>query len=71
MALSMQSCQKEEKESKLIKVETITIGSDASATSTDFPGRVKASEEVNMAFKESENWQGCKVNLAQMVLRVK
>lgn len=53
LALSMQSCQKEEKESKLIKVETITIGSDASATSTDFPGRVKASEEVNMAFKVS------------------
>ncbi len=53
LALAMQSCRKEEKEVRLVKVETITVGSDASAPTADFPGRVKASEEVNMAFKVS------------------
>ncbi|MGM9842203.1 MAG: efflux RND transporter periplasmic adaptor subunit [Candidatus Limisoma sp.] len=53
LALAMQSCRKEVKESRLVKVETLTVGSDAQATTTDFPGRVKASEEVNMAFKVS------------------
>ena len=53
LALAMQSCRKEEKEVRLVKVETITVGSDASAPTADFPERVKASEEVNMAFKVS------------------